>query len=118
MVEFNLETLSLTTLFEGMQADIEEFLWDPQLDRPVVGVSYPARHQYHYAPGDSDTARWHRMLAASFDGQNVILESHSKDRKRILLHVSSDALNAVCIHRKRWGTGARLCDAAKRSQRR
>tara|TARA_R110000772_G_scaffold20511_2_gene57141 strand:+ start:22054 stop:24024 length:1971 start_codon:yes stop_codon:yes gene_type:complete len=90
MVEFNLETLSLTTLFEGMQADIEEFLWDPQLDRPVVGVSYPARHQYHYAPGDSDTARWHRMLAASFDGQNVILESHSKDRKRILLHVSSD----------------------------
>lgn len=88
--EFDLKTEKLTQLFSGMKADIAGLNWDPELEKPVVGISYPDKHQYFYAPGESKTKKLHKMLASAFEGQDVYITSQSKDGGLLLLHVSSD----------------------------
>lgn len=93
--QFNLETKTLTSLFDNLSADIETYNWDPELNMPVVGESMPSKVKYHYAQIDgvkvkSRTATYHKSLAAAFAGQRVLIQSQSEDGKLLLLHVSSD----------------------------
>jgi dipeptidyl aminopeptidase/acylaminoacyl peptidase len=91
MFEFDLTTQKMTQLFSGMTTDIENYIWDDKTELPAVGISYPNRHKYHYAPGKNETTKWHKALSASFgDDQKVVIESKSEDERLILLHVSSE----------------------------
>jgi len=88
--ELNLNTKAYKTIFDGMQADISQWVLDAKTNAPVLGVSYPNKHQYHYTDVASQTAEVHKMLAEAFDGQEVIIEGSSKDGNYSLFSVRSD----------------------------
>lgn len=88
--EMDIATGHYQPMFEGLATDIENVLLDHATDVPVVAVSYPDKPKYHYAKVKSKTKNLHRMLAASFEGQDVFISSSSQDGDLHLVHVSSD----------------------------
>lgn len=90
LFELDLKTGFYTQIFSDLEADIQNYNWDPQLDKPVVGFTYPDKVSYSYAEGESETAKLHKKLASAFSGQHVSITSQSKSSGLVLVHVSSD----------------------------
>lgn len=90
MYEMDIKTGEYGAIFDGLTSDIENILLDHETGEPVVAVSYPDKPKYHYANTKSKTQKLHRMLAASFEGQDVFITSSSDDGHLHLVHVSSD----------------------------
>ena len=88
--ELNLHTGEYLQLFDGMQTDIVDWIYDAKTRAPVVALSYPSKHQYHYSSATSQTAEVHKMLATAFEGQEVLIKGTSHDGNFILFRVSSD----------------------------
>lgn len=86
--ELDLKTNAYTQIFTGLTADVVNLNWDPELDKPVVGFTYPDKPVYTYAEGDSKTAKLHKMLVGAFGDQRVSITSQSEGKA--LVHVSSD----------------------------
>lgn len=88
-IALDLESSELTPLFTNMSADINEFILDSSTNMPIVGISYPGKPEYHYVK-DNELAKLHVQLVGAFSGQKVDITSATKDKKKLLLHVSSD----------------------------
>jgi len=92
--ELNLDTNEISPLFPDIETDVmfEHLVWDAEIEAPVVAVTSPTQHRYHYAKGKTDSAivKWHKMLSASFQGQLVTIPSQSADGETLLVHVRSD----------------------------
>ena len=88
--QLDLKTQEVTQLFSDITTDIEQLNWDPKLNMPVVGFSYPGKVHYSYAPVESKIASLHKSLTAAFGEQKVSISSQSKDGKLILVKVESD----------------------------
>jgi acetyl esterase/lipase len=86
--ELDLKTGAYTQLFSDLRADIQNLNWDPELDKPVIGFTFPDKVAYTYAQGDSKTAELHKKLVDAFSGQQVSITSQSEDLA--LVRVSSD----------------------------
>ena len=86
--ELNLESGAYTQLFSDLKADVQSFTWDPELDKPVIGFTYPDKVAYTYAPGTSKSAKLHKQLVAAFPEQHVSITSQSEGLA--LVHVTSD----------------------------
>lgn len=86
--ELNLESGAYTQIFSDLKADIESFTWDPELDKPVIGFTYPDKVAYTYAKGSSKSAKLHKQLVKAFPGQQVSITSQSEGLA--LVHVTSD----------------------------
>lgn len=90
LFELDIASNTMTQVFSDMDTDIEKLNWDPQLDKPVVGFSYPDTFAYSYAAVESKTATLHKALATAFGNQIVSIDSHTEDGKTALVHVYSD----------------------------
>ena len=86
--ELDIKTGEYTQLFDNLRADIYDYNWDPDLEKPVVGFAYPDKAAYHYASGESKTATLHKQLVAAFGGQQLSITSQSDSLS--LIHVYSD----------------------------
>jgi acetyl esterase/lipase len=86
--DLDLKTGTYTQLFNNLKADVEGLNWDTELDKPVIGFTYPDRAAYTYAQGTSKTAKLHKQLVGAFSGQHVSITSQSEGLA--LVHVSSD----------------------------
>jgi dipeptidyl aminopeptidase/acylaminoacyl peptidase len=86
--ELEVKTGAYTQLFNDLKSDIEWFNWDPDLDKPVVGITFPGKVAYTYAEGNSKTVTLHKKLVDAFAGQQVSIISQSEGLA--LVHVSSD----------------------------
>ena len=86
--ELDLKTGAYTKLFGNLRADVEGLNWDSELDKPVIGFTYPDKVAYTYALGTSKTAKLHKQLVNAFSGQKVSITSQSEGLA--LVRVSSD----------------------------
>jgi dipeptidyl aminopeptidase/acylaminoacyl peptidase len=88
--QLDLETQEVSKLFGDITTDIFDINWDPALNMPVVGMSYPGKVQYSYAPVESETASLHKRLIPAFGSQKVSIPSQSKNGEILLLRIDSD----------------------------
>lgn len=86
--ELDVKTGAYTQIFSDLTADIRSLNWDVELDKPVVGFTFPDKVAYAYAEGTSKTATLHKQLVAAFSGQNVSITSQSDGLA--LVRVTSD----------------------------
>jgi acetyl esterase/lipase len=86
--ELDLKTGAYTQLFSNLRADVAGLNWDSELDKPVIGFTYPDKVAYTYALGTSKTTKLHKQLVDAFSGQKVSITSQSDGLA--LVHVSSD----------------------------
>ena len=86
--ELNLKTGAYTQLFKNLKADIQNLNWDPVLDKPVIGFTFPDKAVYSYAKGTSKTVNLHKQLVDAFSGQQVSINSQSENL--VLVRVTSD----------------------------
>ena len=90
MFELDLQTGEHKQIFAGDKSDIEHWIADIETEEPVVGISYPEKHVYHYSDQASQTAALHKKLAPAFGGQEVRITDSNDNGTRHLVHVSSD----------------------------
>jgi len=86
--ELDVKTGAYTQLFSDLTADVQSLNWDSELDKPVIGFTFPDKVAYTYAEGSSKTATLHKQLVAAFSGQNVSITSQSEGLA--LVRVTSD----------------------------
>jgi pimeloyl-ACP methyl ester carboxylesterase len=86
--ELDVKTGTYTQIFTDLSADIQGLNWDFELDKPVIGFTFPDKIVYTYAEGTSKTVTLHKQLVAAFSGQNVSITSQSQGLA--LVHVTSD----------------------------
>jgi pimeloyl-ACP methyl ester carboxylesterase len=86
--ELDVKTGAYTQIFSDLTADIQSLNWDFELDKPVIGFTFPDKVAYTYAEGTSKTATLHKQLVAAFSGQNVSITSQSDGLA--LVRVTSD----------------------------
>lgn len=90
LFELNVNTGKYKQLIDEMQTDIADWIYDAKTNTPVIALSFPDKHQYHYIEQESQTVIIHKMLAAAFEGQEVLIVGTSKDGNAILFNVKSD----------------------------
>jgi pimeloyl-ACP methyl ester carboxylesterase len=88
LFELDLKTGTYTQLFSDLKADVQRYTWDEELDKPVIGFTFPDKVAYTYAAGTSKIANLHKQLVGAFSGQKVTITSQSEGLA--LVHVSSD----------------------------
>lgn len=88
--ELNLKSGEYVQLFDDMQTDIENLIYDANTGAPVIGLSYSSKYEYHYSQATSKTAEIHKMLAAAFEGKRVLIKGTSDDGNLVLFNVTSD----------------------------
>jgi len=88
--DFNKKTLR--TLFTGLDADVSEWLSDPETGEIVIASSRrgKARHHYAEAEAEAEYQRLHRLLVKAYANQTLTVMSRSRDGKQIILRASSD----------------------------
>ncbi|MFT6267675.1 MAG: dipeptidyl aminopeptidase/acylaminoacyl peptidase [Alphaproteobacteria bacterium] len=86
--ELDLKSGAYTQLFSDLTADVENLTWDKELDKPVIGFTFPNKVAYSYAGGASKTAKLHKLLVDAFSSQQVSITSQSGELA--LVHVKSD----------------------------
>ncbi|MCH2189647.1 MAG: prolyl oligopeptidase family serine peptidase [Gammaproteobacteria bacterium] len=89
LYEFDLKSRKLTKLFDNI---VNLHSWEVDTNgEPYVGVSFPNKIAYHYVKGkiSSPEVRMHRSLVAGFNGEQVWLNSHSKDGTKHTFKVTS-----------------------------
>ncbi len=86
--ELDIKTGMYSQLFTDLKSDVEWFDWDPELDKPVIGFTFPDKAAYTYAEGKSKTVTLHKQLVDAFPSQQVSITSQTGDLA--LVYVSSD----------------------------
>lgn len=90
LFSFDNQTKELVSLFPDITSDIENYILDSKTNKPVVGITYTGKYEYHYADKKNPTAKAHKMLANAFKGNIVDIASVDKSGEWALVHVSSD----------------------------
>lgn len=86
----DLGSQELRSLVDDADADIRRVEVGLRSEVPVVGVSYPDRHRYHYLADDGNaTVKLHKMLAEAFPGKEINITSSTRAGDELILHVSS-----------------------------
>ena len=86
--DFNKNTLR--TLFTGLDADVSEWLSDPESGEIVIASSRRGKARHHYAEAETGYQRLHRLLVKAYANQTLTVMSRSRDGKQIILRASSD----------------------------
>jgi len=86
--DFNKKTLR--TLFTGLDADVSEWLSDPETGEIVIASSRRGKARHHYAEAEAEYQRLHRLLVKAYANQTLTVMSRSRDGKQIILRASSD----------------------------
>ena len=92
--DFNKKTLR--TLFTGLDADVSEWLSDPETGEIVIASSRRGKARHHYAEAEAEAEaetgyqRLHRLLVKAYANQTLTVMSRSRDGKQIILRASSD----------------------------
>ena len=86
--DFNKKTLR--TLFTGLDADVSEWLSDPDTGEIVIASSHRGKARHHYAEAETRYQRLHRLLVKAYANQTLTVMSRSRDGKQIILRASSD----------------------------
>ena len=87
---FDFNKKALTTLFTGLDADVSEWLSDPETGEIVIASSHRGKARYHYAETETSYQSLHRSLVKAFANQTLTVMSRSRDGKQIVLRASSD----------------------------
>ncbi len=87
---FDLNKKTLRTLFTGLDADVSEWLSDPETGEIVIASSRRGKARYHYAEVETSYQRLHRSLVKAYSDQTLTVMSQSRDGKQIILRASSD----------------------------
>lgn len=77
-------------LFTDLDADIVDWLIDPDTGEVAAGKSMRNKPRYHYPDTDSKMKTMHRQLAKAFKGRTMDIVSSTKDGSELMLRVSSD----------------------------
>ncbi|OUV63348.1 MAG: hypothetical protein CBC82_04385 [Cellvibrionales bacterium TMED122] len=86
--DFNKKTLRV--LFTGLDADVSEWLSDPETGEIVIASSHRGKARHHYAEAETRYQRLHRLLVKAYANQTLTVMSRSRDGKQIILRASSD----------------------------
>ncbi|SHF81500.1 Dipeptidyl aminopeptidase/acylaminoacyl peptidase [Marisediminitalea aggregata] len=89
LYSLDLQSGEYTRIFGDHKTDIESVILDGN-GMPAVGITYPDKSAYEYAAANSRIKTIHKKLTQAFEGQTVNITSSTKDRKTLLVHVSSD----------------------------
>ncbi len=81
---------TLEPVFTDLDADIADWLIDPETGEVAAAKSLRGKPRYHYPAADSEMKTIHQQLAKVFPGQAVDIMSMTKDGKELMLRVSSD----------------------------
>ena len=84
------EASTLEPVFTDLDADIADWLIDPETGEIAAGKSLRGKPRYHYPAADSKMKVIHQKLAKAFAGQTVDITSTTKDGKELMVRVSSD----------------------------
>lgn len=84
------ESKAFEPMFTDLDADIADWLFDPETGDVVAGVSLRGKPRYHYPPTETGMGAIHKKLARAFKGKLVEIVSASRDGGILLVRVSSD----------------------------
>ena len=72
--------------------DVDISFWESDIhtNEPVVGAFFPGAVEYQYAGSDSSVESAHKLLSRAFKDQEVYITSHTKDKKLLMVRVTSD----------------------------
>ena len=87
---FDFNTKMVQTLFAGLDADLLEWLSDPETGEIVLASSHRGKARYHYTDAETSFQRLHRSLVRAYANQTLNVMSLSRDGKQIILKASSD----------------------------
>ena len=90
LFRFDLEEERYEPLFTNMNADITDWLVDPENGEIVIGSSSRGRTVHHYTERASSLHRLHKTLVKAYDGQTLSVVSSSEDGEDLVLRVGSD----------------------------
>ena len=94
---FDFNKKALTTLFTGLDADVSEWLSDPETGEIVIASSHRGKARHHYAETETSYQRLHRSLVKAFANQTLTVMSRSRDGRQIVLRASSDVDRSIFI---------------------
>ncbi|MEM9057030.1 MAG: prolyl oligopeptidase family serine peptidase, partial [Pseudomonadota bacterium] len=87
---FDREANSIEPVFTDLDADIENWVFDPQTGEIAAGTSLRGQPRYHYPALDTATSAVHKKLARAFDGKLIDIVSATDRGDELVVRVSSD----------------------------
>lgn len=84
------EANTFEPVFTNLDADIVDWLIDPETGEIAAGKSMRGKPRYHYPAADNEMKATHQMLAKAFAGQTMDITSMTKDGRELMVRVSSD----------------------------
>ena len=87
---FDFNDKKLQPLFSDLDADISDWLSDPETGEIVIGSSRRGKARHYYAAVESRYQRLHRSLVRAYENQTLTIMSQSQNGKQLILRASSD----------------------------
>lgn len=87
---FDFNEKKFQPLFSDLDADISDWLSDPETGEIVIGSSRRGKARHYYAAVESRYQRLHRSLVRAYENQTLTIMSQSQNGKQLILRASSD----------------------------